>query len=196
MADVLFTLLEFGFIVLGGYCIYRGLRSMRALAQASSHDALWQGYLRVLGFSLGGALVLGMNALLGGRTADVVLVALTLSTVVFIAASVIAWVRYRRIEGGGRLPVRGASAKARKVVIRALKPQRVRGLVNGEGVVLTRDDETSIAGTAGFVKMIPWDSALKARDSQGFIPLLGFWDGEGTELLLYADDKLELAPQG
>ena len=195
MTDVLLVFLEFGFIALGGYSIYRGLRSMQVLARANSHEALWQGYTRVLGFSLGGALVLGVNALLGGRTADVVLVALTLSAVIFVAASLIAWVRYRRIAKGSHAPEQDVPVKARQVIIKALVPQRVRGMVNGEGVVLTREDETSIAGTTGFVKMIPWDSASKARDLRGFTPLLGFWDDEGTELLLYSDDKVELAPQ-
>jgi len=195
MMDAFWVLLEVVLVVLAVYCVYRSVRSLRDVAQANSHEALLHGYTWVIGFGFGGAAVLGVNTLLSGRSDAVVLVVLTLSGVLFVSASLIAWVRYRRIEAGDRRLEKSAPINVRRVVIKALVANRVRGLVNGEGVTLTQEDEASIAGTTGFVRMIPWESASKARDSRGFTPLLGFWDGEGTELFLYADDQLVLAPQ-
>jgi|ERR1035437_6163797 hypothetical protein len=192
IAVILVSLIEIILDAIGLYCLYRGVKALRTLASLGSPKEIWGQFSKVVFWSVGSSVALGASAVIGARAIVVIVIIMLLSVALCGTAILISVIRSRKLITHGREESRTGVVKNQQVVIKSLVPKRVRGMDEGVPVLLSPEDEEFIVGITGYVRMIPWAAASKARGPSGETPLLGFRDGRGTEILLYCDDLVQL----
>lgn len=188
MTTILFTILEIAFGFGGIFALGKGLASLRRASTNQSLDDRWPDFLATGLLCVGSAVALAVAVTLGGRGLGAFLMVLILPFVLILLAFGLAIRRGRPRTTQSPDPIEAFGI----VVINQVVPGRVRGFDDGVPVTLTDEEDKALIGARGNVRLVAADAS--GHLATNFLsPILGFWNDEGTSVLLYPDDDVGVA---
>ncbi len=192
MFGILSAIGELASGLLGCFAILKAIQVLRA-ASASPQVALaWKRCALVVAWCALAGMSLSLTIVLGRHGFSIVLsIFLLLATLIFVSGAMAARLT-RRSKPVASEP---AGQSGQQVTIRRVVAGRIRGFDSGTPIFLAPEDEQALSGARGYVRLLAAGrSGVFPTDVSA--PVLGFWNDEGTSILVYHDDVVEITSGG
>lgn len=188
MAEIILTVFEIAFAIAGIYALVLALRGLKNYSMVATPEAAWKRSGIAALQCLGAAAAFTVTVFLGGRSLAALLLVLILPSV-FAALAVFLAYRVGRRDKRSQVVAEDGS---NLVVIRQVVAGRIRGSDDqGKPVVLTDAQREELVGSTGRVRLLA-AKALPMAPPGAPVPFLGFWNDDGTSVLLYHDDEVQV----
>lgn len=184
-------MLAFMEIVTGGiglYALYGCMKQLKEVARSQNESEMRKRFGMVVLWALCSSVALVACALIGQRATSVVVLACGISVMFMIAGAMLLVLKRRtfRMQTTAEQAIPPAN---QLIEVKSLHKGRIRGLNEAGSPIYFNDVEIDdLSGIRGFVRILNWASASRARTAAGTRAMLAFWDEDGNTFLLYPDD--------
>jgi hypothetical protein len=186
-AQYVVPIMEFLLAIAGMWTLYLTLKALKQAAPNPS--AAWKRLIQVLIYAVCAVTTLTLAMALGERSAATLLLVLGLPGLLVLVAFGLALRATRHARKSAEVEV-STDINSDLVVIQSIVPDRIRGFDDkGEAIYLSEEDMQALVGSSGHVRMLPFAGGHTGPKGAPE-PLFGFWNDQGTSVLLYKDDVL------
>lgn len=185
--DVIFTIVEVGFVLLGVYCLVLAFRSIKKIP---SHEAtIWRFCGKALLLCFVGGILLFFAGIVGGREIPILILMLLLPFILSILALSVAIRCHRKSSFVAPQTKQMTESFVR---IAQIVTGRVRGYDGINPIYFSDQEEADLLELTGHVRLLEV-ATTPGQPSDSPSPLLGFWNNTGASFLLYHDDDVRLS---